>query len=195
MSDKSVSLCEEQTSQKRVLDDSHDGLVRLRIHDLFGHEHDLLNFCDGFVALWHVHVHLVTIEVCVVRSSDTEIHPERLMRQYLDSMSHDRHLMKRWLAVKYDIVSVFDVALDFITNLNVRIRSVPQTRQINLLFIMANDVLCSWPILWTILDEFFHLIIIVWSDSFRESHIGCNLIWDSKLLKCEIGIWCNNRSR
>lgn len=104
------------------------------------------------------------------------------MRQNFYSVTHDAHLVQRWLSVKHDIVTVLDVSFNFVTNLDVGVGAVLQTRQVNLFLIVADDVLCTWPILWSILDEFFKFIVVVWSHSLWEGEVPCDLIWNTKLV-------------
>lgn len=66
MVDESISLGKEHATQKRVLHNSHDWFVALRIHHLLRDQHDLFDFCNCLVALRNVHVHFIAIEVSIV---------------------------------------------------------------------------------------------------------------------------------
>lgn len=99
-----------------------------------------------------MHVHLVTIEISVVRSCDGQVESECRKRKHLDSMTHDGHLMQRWLPVEQDIVSILQVSLDLVADFKMHITSVSQKRQINLAFVVPNNVLRARPLSGTVLD-------------------------------------------
>ena len=76
MADEGVSGSEQHAAKERVLNDAHAGLVGLRVHDLLRDGHQLFHLGNRLETLRNVHVHLVTIEVSIVRCGDLEVHPE-----------------------------------------------------------------------------------------------------------------------
>lgn len=68
---KSVSLCELERRAQRVLYNAHDRLVGRRCNDLTRHSHNLGNLSARLDALRQVQVHLVAVEIGVVRTRDT----------------------------------------------------------------------------------------------------------------------------
>ena len=57
-------------------------------------------------------VHLVAVEVGVVRRRDGQVQSERRVVQDFDAMRHDRHLVERRLAVEDDQVVVSQMSFD-----------------------------------------------------------------------------------
>mmetsp|Transcript_27825 Transcript_27825/g.91057 ORF Transcript_27825/g.91057 Transcript_27825/m.91057 type:complete len:281 (-) Transcript_27825:1377-2219(-) len=74
--DERVALRDDAAPEQGVLHDVHDGLVRLRAHNHLWHHHQLLNLRLGLERLREVHVHLVAVEIGVVRRRDGEIEPK-----------------------------------------------------------------------------------------------------------------------
>lgn len=74
--DEIVLLGEEHHTQQRVLHNTHNRFVRLRGNDLVRHCHNFFDFGNGFVALWHKHIHFVTIKIGVVGWSDGQVETE-----------------------------------------------------------------------------------------------------------------------
>lgn len=68
---KGVSLCELERRAQRVLHNTHDRLVCRRCDDLARHSHDFRDFRARLDALRQVQVHLVAVEIGVVRTRDT----------------------------------------------------------------------------------------------------------------------------
>lgn len=173
--DESVSLCQEHATQEWVLHNTHDWLVWLWVHHLLWHKHHLFDFCYRLVALRNVHVHFVTVKVSVVWWGYTQVHSKRGVREDLDSMAHDGHLVQWRLSVEHDIVTIFDMPFDFVSNFDVSIWSILESWEVDLSIIVSDDEFGSRPILRTILDEFLHFIIIIWSHSFWICQIGRNI--------------------
>ena len=70
---KHVSLSELSGSSKRVLYYTHDRSVGLWGQDVTMDHHQLLYLGLGLQALRNVHVHLISIEISIVWSSNTVI--------------------------------------------------------------------------------------------------------------------------
>ena len=100
-----------------------------------------------------MHVHLVAIEVSIVRSCHRQVQAERGIWKHLDSVSHDRHLVERGLSIEEDIVTILEMPFNFVTNLKVYIGAIPEHRQVNLSLIVANYILSSRPLRRSIHDQ------------------------------------------
>lgn len=68
---KSVSLSEQHDSEQGILYNTHDRLVILWGDYLFWDCHDLFDLSFCLVALWDVHIHLITIKISIVRRCNT----------------------------------------------------------------------------------------------------------------------------
>ena len=71
--EKCVALGNDAAPQQRILHDPDHRLVSLGRHDHLGDHHQLQGLSARLVALRHVHVHLVPVEVSVVRRGHREI--------------------------------------------------------------------------------------------------------------------------
>jgi len=103
--------------------------------------------------------------------------------------------VERRLAVEDHVVSISDVSLNFVANLDMSVRPVLEESEVDLLLVMPDDVLGAGPVLRTILDQSLHLVIIRVSDCLGKGEIGGNLIGDTKLIELEAGIWSDDGSR
>jgi hypothetical protein len=81
--------------------------------------HDLLCLSLCLQTLRNEHVHLVSIEICVVRGCDREVESEGRPREHLHSMTHDTHLMQRWLSVEEYKIIIHEMSLHNVAIINV----------------------------------------------------------------------------
>ena len=86
--------------EERILHDTHDGTVRLTGNDDARTKHHLLGFGTGGETLRDVKVHLITIEIGIVRTSTTQVETEGGPIEYLGIVAHDTHLVKRRLTIE-----------------------------------------------------------------------------------------------
>lgn len=66
-----------------------------------------------------MHVHLISVEVCIVRSGHREIQPESREGENFHTMTHEGHLMEGRLTVEYHIVIVLQMSLHLVAGLDV----------------------------------------------------------------------------
>lgn len=71
----------------------------------------ILDLRPGLHALGHVQVHLVAVEIGVVRRRAGQVHPEGGPGQHLHPVSHHTHLVQRRLTIENYQVAVADVPL------------------------------------------------------------------------------------
>ena len=90
-----------------------------RCQDVFLHSHQNLGFRTCFFRLDDVKVHLVTVEVSVVRRTNCEVETESVTFHNSDFVDHHRHSVKRWLSVEDGNIPIDEVALDLHTRLRV----------------------------------------------------------------------------
>ena len=114
-----LALREEHLAERRderardlVVDGADDGAAEARREDVLLHAHEDLGLRARLLALQHVHVHLVAVEVRVVRRAHAEVDAERLPRHDLHLVRHHRHAVERRLPVEQHDVAVHEVALD-----------------------------------------------------------------------------------
>jgi len=83
-----------------------------RLYYLSWSQVDVHNFCSRLHRLGDVHVHLIPVEVGVVRTRVAQVHSERRPRQHLHSVTHHTHFMERRLAIEDDVVAIVNVTFD-----------------------------------------------------------------------------------
>src|SRR6266704_1253884 len=101
-----------------VVDASDDRAAEPRGEDVLLDPHEDARLGAGLLALQDVQVHLVPIEVSVVRRTDREIEAERLVRHHPDLVGHHRHPVQRRLPVEQDDVAVDELPLDRVAELD-----------------------------------------------------------------------------
>lgn len=83
----------------------------------------VLQLGDGLIALGHMHIHFVSVEIGVVGSAHTEIQPECGVGQYPHPMAHHAHSMQCGLPIEQHKVSILqaplhnDSLIDLLSNL------------------------------------------------------------------------------
>jgi len=102
--DENVSLGHLTHGGQRVLHNTHDGLVGLWSDDLPRSQVNVENFGSSLHGLRHVQVHLVAVEVSVVRRSVTQVHSKCRPRQNLHLVTHHTHFVERGLTVENDLI-------------------------------------------------------------------------------------------
>lgn len=100
-----------------------------------------------------MHVHLITVKVSVVGSSNRQIHTEGAVGENFHPMAHDRHLVQRRLTIKHHIITVLKMTLNNIADFKVHIRPVPQHREVNLAVVESDNILSAWPLAGSITHE------------------------------------------
>ena len=106
-------MAEHEGRQEAVLHDAHDGSIRLWRDYLARDHHDGRHICHCRRRLWHVEIHLVSVEIRVVRIGAAQIQPERVSTHQLDAVAHHSDFVKRWLAIEYDYVVILQKTLDY----------------------------------------------------------------------------------
>jgi hypothetical protein len=86
--------------------------------------HDLFDLGMRLETLGHMHIHLVTIKICIIGRCYCQVQSERRVRKYLDFMAHDGHLMERGLSVEQDEISIAQMSLNFVSILQMCVTSV-----------------------------------------------------------------------
>lgn len=61
-----------------------------------------------------MHVHLISVEVSVVRGGNGQVQAESRIGKHLDSVTHQRHLMEGRLTIENDIIIVSQVTLNLV---------------------------------------------------------------------------------
>mmetsp|Transcript_63111 Transcript_63111/g.150780 ORF Transcript_63111/g.150780 Transcript_63111/m.150780 type:complete len:202 (-) Transcript_63111:1262-1867(-) len=102
----SVALRVLRARQQAILHDAHHGFVALRRHHLSRVQHHVFDLRPRLVRLSEMKIHLISVEVRVVRRRDCKIESQCRKRHYLGPVTHHAHLVQRWLAIEDDIISI-----------------------------------------------------------------------------------------
>ena len=95
-----------------VLKQLNNRAVRARTDDIAEQRRKVSQLSGGCDGLRHVHIHLVTVKVCIVRPSRRHVQTERGIRKYAHAVSHHGCLVKRRLTIEEHCIPVDQVAVD-----------------------------------------------------------------------------------
>ena len=110
---------EEVRTGDVVVDGSDDGASVPGRQDVLLDLHDDACLGTRFLALEDVEVHLVSVEVRVVRRADAEVEPEGLACHDPDAVGHHGHPVQRRLPVEEHYITVGELALDDVSDVEV----------------------------------------------------------------------------
>ena len=99
--------------QHGVLENSDDGRIARGTDDLVrdGRQVSQLGFRQ--LALRHVHIHLIAVEIRIVWLGVANVHAKRVAALHdFDDVTHHTHSMQTWLTVEQDRVAVHHVAMN-----------------------------------------------------------------------------------
>jgi hypothetical protein len=113
---------QQEGSGDLVVDGPDDGAAEAGAEDVLLDPHQDAGLGAGLLALQHVHVHLVAVEVGVVRRADAEVHAEGLAGHDADLVGHHAHAVQRGLPVEQHDVAVLEVALHHGAGQHVQLR-------------------------------------------------------------------------
>ena len=119
------ALGEQHAPRARVLHQAQAGLVVLGVHHVARHGHELHRLRIGQHGLQHVQVHLVAVKVRVVRAHYRQRHGDGQPVNQPDAVHHQGQLVQGGLAVKHHPVTVQQVALHQVANLQVQLGALP----------------------------------------------------------------------
>ena len=138
--EEDISARENGGAKESVLHETNYRGVLLRRDDLARYQHDLGNLRTSFHILRSVQVHLVSIEIGVVRSGTREIETEGGVGEYLHAMAHHGHFVKRGLTVEDNIITIAKMSFNTITVAQMDITAVLHEAKIIAIAVLANDV-------------------------------------------------------
>ena len=98
-----------------------------------------------------MHVHLVAVEIGVVRRRDREVESEGRVRHDAHLVTHHRHLVQRRLAIEDNVVAVLNMSLDLVAVLEEDVLGFTEAK-VSSFAIVANHILGTRIFLWAITD-------------------------------------------
>jgi len=109
---------QEERAGDVIVNAADDRAAEPRGEDVLLHAHEDSGLRARLFALQHVQVHLVAVEVRVVRRTDGEVETERLVGHDADLVGHHRHPVQRGLPVEQHDVAVDELPFDRVSDLN-----------------------------------------------------------------------------
>src|SRR6478609_1602068 len=129
------------------------------------------------MALTHMEVHLVSIEISVVTAAD--VHVQSKGRAFHDSCSvcHHTHLVQCWLTIEKHDIPVSHMSLDHIANFQYRL---PCTKlKVYPVAIFRPDDKFRSRILGRVVYKSLQVIHVAFKDFFRKREIFRYGVWDA----------------
>eukprot|EP00958_Prasinococcus_capsulatus_P026051 scaffold4543_cov350-Prasinococcus_capsulatus_cf.AAC.1 len=194
-----VALAQLATPQQGVLDDAHHGAVGLRRHDAPRGHHHLLRLGAGLEGLRHVQVHLVPVEVGVVRGGAAEVEAEGGVGQHAHFVAHDGHLVQRGLPVEEHEVAVLQVALHLEAVLEAAVAgALVQVAQVEAHAVLADDEAgAHLPVggVRAHRHELLQALDVVGGDRLRHGQVARDGPGHAHLVHRDVGVGRDHRAR
>lgn len=102
---------------------------------------DVLEFSTSLIRLRDVHVHLIAVEVSIVRGADRQVEAEGVVGQNAYTVPHHTHTMESGLTVEQNVVSILQVALHYrsvVYHLRYLLRFVVDLHQVHYFLVLAS---------------------------------------------------------
>ena len=96
----------------------------MRGYNLLRDCHDFFDFGLRLHRLWNVHVHFISVEVCIVGSGNTQVKSESLEIKDFYAMAHHGHFVQRRLPIKNDVIVVLEMPLNDVARFKMRVGPV-----------------------------------------------------------------------
>lgn len=181
-------------SRHRVLEELDDRGVGAGRDDLANHTRELTELRGCRNALRDVHVHLVTVEVGILRAGCGDVETERRVGKDTHAVSLHRSLVKRRLAVEEHDVAVDEVAVDDVALAELDALGVNLAKIHGAIFGSELDGLGTRMLVGTIAHVLHEALAILESHTFRERQVGSDLRRHAELVEINVGIRRNHRA-
>lgn len=139
---------------------------------MFDHD-DFLQLSLGLLALRHVHVHFIAVEVGVVGGGHAQVESEGRKWEYFDAVAHHAHFVERWLAVEQHDVVGDDVAFHYVPDVQVAVQ-VNALGQVDHHAIFLYDVVGTRVYSGPVVDELLQPEFVPVVDCFGEGQMPGN---------------------
>jgi len=193
LAEEGVALGEAARAEQGVLHDAHHGLVGLGRDDAARDRHDLGRLRARLHGLHHVQVHLVAVEVGVVRRRHGEVEAEGGVGHDLDPVRHDGHLVQRRLPVEHDDVPVLDHPLHLVAVLEVLLHA--RHAQVEPHPVGADDVPSPWQLERPVVDQLLQPVDVEGRDDLGVRQVAGNGARDANLVDGEVRVAGDDRAR
>ena len=144
-----------------------------------------------------MHVHLVAVEIGVVRRRHRDVHSKGAVRHDAHPVAHDGHLVQGRLTVEQHAVAVDHVPLHLVPVLEPLVALALHEPKVQSLPVLADDVLgAGLPRgrVRAVLHELTQALDVVRGDSLRVGHVERDGPRDAELVEHEVGIGGDHRA-
>ena len=86
------------------------------------------------------------------------------------------------------------MALNFVANFKMDVRSIANQREVNLSLVVSDDVLCTRPLVGTVLHQSAKNLNVLRCDCFWNGETTSHGDRNSELVKCEVWVWSDDSS-
>jgi len=186
-------LGEEVGPREEVLRRGNDNLAVARCDQVMVHTHELRRLHASLLGLRHVEVHLVAIEVGIVRRADALVETEGAVRNDACAVGHDGQLVEGGLSVEEDHIAVGHVPLDRVTNLQLLSDPPPVAELEGALAARSLDVVGPRPLAGSLEDGSAQIADVGGEDLLRVSQDHGDAHGDADLVDGQVGVRRDDR--
>ena len=105
--EKAILCTQQESCCDEILSGGNDRLSVLRCREIVLHTHQVDGLSTSLFRLGYVKVHLVSVEIGVIRTANTLVQSESPPRTDLNQVAHNTELMKRRLTVEENDIAIF----------------------------------------------------------------------------------------
>lgn len=189
-----VGLRDAIGARHRILEELDDGRVGTRANDLANHARELTKLRSSRDALRDVHVHLVTVEVRILRTRRRNVEAERRLRKHTHAVSFHGSLVERRLAVEEHDVAVDEVTMNDVTLAKLNVLRIDLAKIHGAIFLGELDGLGTRMLLGTIANLLHEAFAILQCDTLGEREIRRNLRRNTEFIQLNVGIGRDHRT-
>ena len=175
-----------------VLKQLNDWAVRAGADDVPQHGRQVPQLCGRGNRLGHVHVHLVTVKVCVIRASGRDVETERGIRQNHHAVRHHRGLVQRRLAVEEHNVSIQQMAVHHIALAEIQSLGIHEAQRHRALVLLEEHRLGARVLIGSVADVAHQTVAVVDAHNLGEGQVHGNLQRHTQLVQLDIGVGRND---
>ncbi len=192
LGDHDVGLGDAVGSGHRILEELDDGRVGTRTDDLTHHAGELTELRSGRDALRHVHVHLITVKVGILRTRRRNVETKRRLRKHTHAVALHRSLVKRRLAVEEHNVAINEVTMDDVALTKLNVLGVDLAKIDRAIFLGEKDGLGTRMLVGAITNTLHEAFTILRSHTFGKREIRGDLRRNTEFIEVDVGIRRND---
>ena len=184
----------EIASEQRVLKYTNDTFVEGWADDLILDGRQVFELHLGLVVLRHVHVHFISVKVCVVRLRVGHVHAKGItLFHNLDPMCHHGHSVQRRLTIEQYIIAIHHVSMHRIPVLKLNVGPVMITKG-DVFAVREFQNFGTRVNIRTIFHEIHQELLVSVRDKDGLGQIHGNLQRNTQVHDRQLWVGCNDRT-